>query len=73
MDAFEEFARRDLEAKGVEPDTAAQVVADTYRSQVDCWCGRTVAQGVRHYPGGDPENGPAHLPRKQHPDQEPVR
>jgi hypothetical protein len=30
---------------------------------VHCYCGMTVLTGVRHYPGNDPEDGPAHLPR----------
>ena len=29
-DAFDAFARRDLEARGVDPDTAARVVRNTY-------------------------------------------
>lgn len=29
-DPFEEFARRDLEHRGVDPDTAAEVVENTY-------------------------------------------
>lgn len=29
-DAFEDFARRDLDGRGVDPDTAARVVEDTY-------------------------------------------
>ena len=39
-DPFEEFARRDLEEKGADPDTAADVVAETYRDPVPvcAWC-----------------------------------
>lgn len=30
---------------------------------IECWCGSTVEHGRMHYPGGDPENGPAHEPQ----------
>ena len=39
----------------------------TEQDLVQCWCGKRVARDVRHYPGGDPENGPAHLPATAEP------
>lgn len=30
--------------------------------KVQCWCGMVIAAGRLHYPGDDPENGPAHAP-----------
>lgn len=32
----------------------------------NCWCGEYIETGRMHYPGGDPENGPAHLPETEH-------
>jgi hypothetical protein len=30
---------------------------------IRCWCGSERPSGKMHYPGGDPENGPAHPAR----------
>ncbi len=36
--------------------------------KIHCWCGMTVAPRRFHYPGNNPENGPAHRPHPPCPD-----
>lgn len=33
------------------------------RPKVHCWCGQIRTEGRSHYPGNNPENGPAHRPQ----------
>lgn len=33
--------------------------------KVHCWCGMVVDEGRMHYPGGEPEDGPAHKPETE--------
>lgn len=36
---------------------------------VRCWCGMYVARGRLHYPGDGPEDGPAHKPSAENPNE----